>query len=132
MKKIFKKDFLKWSNLFFLIPAIVSLVYNLYWYSIVVLVVFVVSYDFHFFSEAKSVYYLDVLFSSILMISNCILLFSGHLTLPYSILALLSATIALFFYFRRSKHDYFINHSLWHIFSALVCIFCLMTFLSII
>ena len=132
MKKLLKKDFLKWSNLFFLTPFIVAIVYSIYWYAIIVLAVFIISYDFHFFGEAKEVYYLDVLFSSILMLTNCALLFMGHLALPFSALALLSALIALFFYFRRSKHDYFINHSLWHIFSALVCIFCLMTFLSFI
>jgi uncharacterized membrane protein len=131
MKKIYQNEFLKWSNLFFLIPLLIAIFSGLYLYSIILLAVFVVSYDFHFFNEAKDVYYLDVIFSSILMISNCVLLFNGHLTLPYSIFAVLCALIALFFYFRRSKHDYYFNHSLWHVFSAGVCLFCLMTFLSI-
>ena len=131
MKKIYQSEFLKYSNLFFLIPLIIALFSGIYWYTIVLLVVFIVSYDFHFFSEAKEVYYLDVIFSSILMLSNFILLFMGHLILPYSVLAIICALIALFFYFRRSKHDYYFNHSLWHIFSSGVCIFCLITFLSL-
>ncbi|MEI7765649.1 MAG: hypothetical protein WCI93_03650 [bacterium] len=129
MKKIYQNEFLKWSNLFFLIPLVVATFFKLYWYAVILLVVFIVSYDFHFFSEAKEVYYLDVIFSSILMLSNFILLFMGHLLLPYSLLAVLCALIALFFYFRRPKHDYYFNHSLWHVFSAGVCMFCQMTFL---
>ena len=95
MKKIYQHEFLKWSNLFFLIPLIVATFSELYWYAVILLVVFIVSYDFHFFSEAKEVYYLDVIFSSILMLSNFILLFMGHLLLPYSVLAVLCALIAL-------------------------------------
>lgn len=127
----YKTALLKWGNLSFLIPLIVAIYYGVYWYAIILLTVFVVSYDFHFFCEAKEVYYLDIIFSSILMLSNFILLFMGHWTLPYSSLAVIFAIIALFFYFRKSKHDYYFNHSLWHIFSAGVCIFCLMTFLVI-
>ncbi len=132
MKKIYQGEFLKWSNIFFLIPLALAVFNNLYWYAMVLLVVFIISYDFHFFNQAKDLYYLDVIFSSILMLSNFILLFKGHLLLPYCALAILCALIALFFYFRRAKRDYYLNHSLWHVFSAGVCIFCLMTFLSII
>ncbi len=132
MEKIYQGEFLKWSNLFFLIPLIIAILSGIYWYTVILLVVFIVSYNFHFFREAKEVYYLDVIFSSILMLSNFILLFRGHLLLPYSALAILCALIALFFYFRRSKYDYYFNHSLWHVFSAGVCVFCLMTFLPLI
>lgn len=130
MKKIYQHEALEWSNLFFLIPLAIAINYNLYWYTIILGIVFVVSFDFHFLHEAKSVYYFDVIFSSILMLSNTILLLLGHLKLPYSIMAIIFALIALIFYFRRSKHDYYINHSLWHIFSALVCLSCLITFIS--
>ncbi len=126
-----KNKFLKWSNIFFLVPLIVAIYFNIYWYAIILFVVFIVSYDFHFFNEAKEVYYLDVTFSSILMLSNVILLLGGHFFPPYGILAILCVFLALLFYFRRSKHDYYFNHSLWHVFSAGVCLFCLMTFLSV-
>ena len=130
MKKTNRNKLLKLSNLFFLIQLVFAIVANLYWYAIILFVVFVVSYDFHFFSEAKEVYYLDVIFSSILMLSNCILLIMGHGLMPFSLLAVITALIALFFYFRRSRHDYYINHSLWHVFSAGVCLFCLLAFIS--
>ena len=130
MKNIYKNEALEWSNLFLLIPVAVAFNHNLYWYAIILLAVFIISFDFHFFKEARQVFYLDVAFSSLIMLSNTILLFLGHWKLPYSIIAVIFALIALIFYFRRSKHDYYINHSFWHIFSAGVCLFCLMTFLS--
>ena len=128
----YKKGLLELSNLFFLIPLSVSIIYDIYWYTIVLMAVFITSVDFHFFKEAKQVYYLDVIFSSLLMLSNFILLFKGHWTLPFSAIAIILALIALSFYFKRSKENYYFNHSLWHIFSAGVCIFCLITFISFI
>ena len=107
-----------------------AVVYGVYWYAVVLLALFIVSFDFHFFKEAREVYYLDIIFSSLLMLSNFVLLFVGHWALPFSAVAVLFALIALFFYFRRSEQNYYKNHSLWHIFSAGVCVFCLITFLA--
>ena len=130
MKKIFQHEALEWSNLFLLIPVTLAIIYGLYLYAIILSVLFFVSFDFHYFKEAKDIYYLDVLFSYTIMASNFVLLFMSHWHLPYSLIAVLFALIALFFYFRRSKHDYYFNHSLWHVFSSGVCLFCLLTFLS--
>ncbi len=63
------------------------------------------------------------------MAANLSLLFMGHWTLPYSVLAATSAVIAIIFYFRQFKFGYNINHSLWHTFSAAVSFFCVETFL---
>jgi len=54
----YQKETLRWSNLFFLIPLTIALVYGVYWYVIVLLALFIVSFDFHFFKEAKEVYYI--------------------------------------------------------------------------
>jgi len=131
MNILYKKEALKWSNLFFILPLIVALIYNLYWYAIVLFTVFIVSCVFHFSNEAKQFYYLDIIFSSLLMFSNFILLFMGHWKLPFSAAAIFFALFALFFYFRSSKNNYYLNHSLWHIFSSGVCLFSLVTFISV-
>ncbi len=131
MKKIHQNQALRWSNLFFLIPLIIAINYDIHWYAVLLLVVFTISIDYHFFNEAKEVYYLDVIFSTILMISNLILLFRGRWILPYSLIAIIFAISALYFYSKKSKSVYYYNHSLWHFSSAGVCIFCLITFLSI-
>jgi hypothetical protein len=130
MEKIYKKEVLKWSNLFFLIPLFVAVIYGAYWYAILLLAVLIVSFDFHFFYEANEVYYLDVIFSALLMVSNLTLLFWGHWALPYSITAVVFACIALFFYFKSSVENYYLNHSIWHVFSSGVSLLCLMTFLT--
>ena len=133
MNQTYKTGLLKWTNLFFLIPFIVSFYSGIYWYSFIILVAFIVSFDYHFFNEAKQVYYIDVLFSSSLIFSNFVLLFLGHWALPYSIVAVVFALTALFFCYRKSKpDDYYFNHSLWHIFSAGICISCLVTYISFI
>jgi hypothetical protein len=118
-----------WSNLFFLIPFALATSYKVWWYSVVIGAVFIISTTFHFYREKKFVF-IDVISSTTLMASNFILLFSGHWILPYSLTAVVFAIIALFFYFRQSKRNYNLNHGLWHIFSAGVSFFCLATLLN--
>jgi hypothetical protein len=128
MAQIIKMKF--WSNIFLIIPFYISINYNLYWYSVIIVIVFITSLIFHFYDEHKIIFYFDVVFSSIVMLSNFILLFLGHWILPYSIFAIICALIALIFYFKQNSKSYNIDHSMWHIFSALVCIFCLLTFIN--
>ncbi len=130
MKKIGKSKALTWSNLFFLAPLILAIKYNLYWYVIVLFLVFIISYKFHFSEEDEELYFLDVVFSLVLMFFNFILLFMGHWILPYSVFAVICAIIALCFYCGRLKNDYGPSHSMWHIFSAGVCLFSLLTFIE--
>lgn len=129
MKPILQIKF--WSNLFFLIPLVFSISHNLYWYSVVIGLVFVVSSYFHLHDE-KKIEYIDITTSTILMISNFILLFQGKWIVPYSIIAVLCAIIALGFYFYQHKglRGYNFYHGMWHIFSAAVSFFCVLTFLS--
>lgn len=120
-----------WSNLFFLIPLAFAISYNLYWYSVVIGLVFLISSYFHFHHE-KKIEMVDVSSSTLLMLSNFILLFKGHWILPYSILATACALIALSFYFYQHKgpRGYNFYHGWWHIFSAGVSFFCVATFLA--
>ncbi len=118
-----------WSNIFFLIPFAYAVSYEVVWYSIVIGIVFIISSYFHF-SEEKKLIYVDVVSLTVLMASNLILLFKGYWTLPYSLVAIGCAVIAIFFYSRQFKHGYDLNHGLWHIFSAGVSFFCMATFLT--
>ena len=118
-----------WSNVFFLVPLAIALWYHIIWYSVIIGLVFIISSYFHFKSE-KKLEYVDVASSSLLMVSNVALLFIGHWLLPYSILALVFAAIALGFYARQFKHGYNFNHGMWHLFSAGVCTFCIFTVLK--
>ena len=122
-----------WSNLFFLIPLALAISYGILWYSVVIGVVFFISSYFHFHHE-KRIEYVDVTTSTLLMLSNLILLFKGHWVLPYSLTALVCAVVALGFYFYQNKGSkgYNFYHGIWHIFSAGVSFFCVATFLAFI
>ncbi len=117
-----------WSNIFFLVPLVFAIAYNVFWYAIIQGLVFIISSYFHFHHE-KRIEYIDVTSSTSLMLANFILLFKGHWILPYSITAIVFAITAIFFYSRQFKHGYNFNHGLWHIFSAGVSFFCVATFL---
>ncbi len=120
-----------WSNLFFLIPLAFAISYNVYWYSVIIGLTFIISSYFHFHHE-KRIAVIDVTSSTTLMLANFILLFNGHWVLPYSVIAIICAIIALGFYFRQDKGGYNVYHGMWHIFSAGVSFFCVATFLSFI
>lgn len=120
-----------WSNLFFLIPFIYSLMYRVWWYSVVILFATLISFMYHFNKKNKFSLYLDLFFSIVLILSNTFLLFLGSWKMPYGLLALIFAIIALVFYFIKNKRNLDIDHALWHLFSALVSLFCLAAFLAI-
>lgn len=118
-----------WSNFFFIIPIVLAIFNNIYWYVIVQGLVFIISSYYHFHHE-KRIEYIDVFASSVLIIANFTLLFLGHWYLPFSILAFpIGAIIALYFYYRQFKGDYNLNHGLWHICSAVISTLCVVTFL---
>ncbi len=120
-----------WSNIFFIIPLAFAISYEVWWYSIVMGIVFIISTLFHFKEEEKGgLEYVDVTSSTGLMLSNLILLFKGHWILPYSVVAIICAVIALTFYARQFKYGYDLNHGIWHIFSAAVSFFSVATFLN--
>jgi CHASE2 domain-containing sensor protein len=110
-----------------------SIAYQVFWYSVIIGLVFIISSFFHFHNE-KRIEYVDITSSTSLMLSNFILLFQGRWIFPYSILAIICAVIALCFYFYQHKgvRGYNFYHGWWHIFSAGVSFFCLATFLSFI
>lgn len=127
MKEVQQLKF--WSNLFFLIPFAFATSYKVWWYAVIIGTVFIISSIFHFYKEKKFIL-IDVSSSTLLMASNFILLFSGHWTMPYSLLAVICAVIAILFYFKQNDFNYNIYHGFWHIFSAGVSFFCVATFLS--
>lgn len=122
-----------WSNLFFLVPLAFSIAHHVFWYSVIIGLVFLISSFFHFHNE-KRIESIDVISSTSLMLSNFILLFQGRWILPYSAFAIMCAIIALSFYFYQHKghRGYNFYHGWWHIFSAGVSFFCIATFLSFI
>jgi hypothetical protein len=88
----------------------------------------VVSFLFHFYSEQKFEK-LDVVLSILLMMANVVLLVLSDFSLPYTFFAVVTATLALgiYFYQKSTSKKYPLYHSVWHILSALTCLFCVVT-----
>jgi hypothetical protein len=122
------RQFKFWSNTFFLIPIGVAISQELYWYSIILGCMCVVSFLFHFYSEQKFEK-LDVVLSILLMMANVVLLVLSDFSLPYTFFAVVTATLALgiYFYQKSTSKKYPLYHSVWHILSALTCLFCVVT-----
>ncbi len=127
--KQFKK-FKFWSNIFFVFPFILSIINSIYWYSIVIGLMLLLSMSYHYNDERKY-FYRDCIISTILMASNFWLLINGDWILPYSFIALSNAVIAIYFYLIQYKSGYNFNHGMWHFFSAFVCYFSILTFLAV-
>lgn len=115
-----------WSNLFFLIPLALAASAGLYLYTAVIAAVFVLSLAFHLHEENKILYYWDMFFSGLLMFANFLLLFISRWALPWSAFAVICAGAAIFLLKGRPETDENKSHALWHIFSAGVCLFCLL------
>ncbi len=126
-RQIYKFKF--WSNIFFIVPFVLSANNSLYWYSTVIGLMLLLSINYHYNDERKY-YYRDCFVSILLMASNFWLLIGGNWILPYSFIALTSAVIAIYFYFRQYKKGYDFNHGMWHFFSSIVCYFSILTFLN--
>src|SRR3989344_3859066 len=116
-----------WSNLFFLIPLALAAVYGFYLYVAVIGIVFCLSLAFHLREENKMLFYADMVLSGLLMFANFLLLFTSGWALPWSALAIACAAAAIFFFTGKSKLNENWSHSLWHIFSAGVSLFCLLS-----
>lgn len=115
-----------YSNILFLVPLYASIVYGIFWYVIIIGSVLIFSIIFHYFNETKFKS-IDTISSLTLILSNFVLLFQGNLALPYSLVAILSAIVAILFYIRQSKYGYDFNHGMWHTFSALTCYYSILT-----
>lgn len=122
-------QFKVWSNIFFLLPLFFAIQNRIFWYSTVIGVMILVSLFYHLSNE-KKYFYRDCLVSTILMTSNFILLIFGKWLLPFSMITIFFAIIAIYFYTIQFKKNYNLNHGLWHFFSAIVCCFSILTFIS--
>lgn len=113
-----------WSSYFFLIPFVLSLIFKVYFMSFILLAVVLASLLYHLNKE-KHYKILDEVFAFILILANIYLCYLFSFSFPYFYLAIVGVVFALFFYFREKRTNYNIYHTLWHIFSVLITIICL-------
>lgn len=126
------RTFLKFkncSNLFFIIPLFLTAYFHLYFYTAVILIVISNSFLYHFWDEQKFIYS-DRVLAYLLIAVNLFYCWLGKFTYPYFYIALIFVGVALYFNFRKinDKTSYNLNHGLWHIFSSLITLFSILTF----
>lgn len=118
-----------WSNLFFLIPFVLSLKLEIFYYSLVLGIMIAISMLFHYSNNFK-LRYLDIFISSILIVSNLYLLSIGGWKLPFSLITILIAILAIIVYYLQFKSHRILFHNIWHVLAATICYFSILTFLN--
>lgn len=119
-----------WSNLFFLIPFALSIKFEIFYYSLILGIVIMISTLFHYSNNFKF-RYLDIFISTILIISNLYLLSIGGWKLPFSLVTILIAVLAILVYYFQFRSHRILLHNIWHILSAFICYFSILTFLAV-
>ena len=111
-----------WSNIFFVFPLILSLYYHLFAYSILILLVIIISTAYHL-SNQKKFGLLDKIFAYLLIAYNLYLCYLSNFKQPYFFIALFFVIIGLYYLYIKKRDDYE-----WHLSSALITIFCVLAF----
>ncbi len=122
-------EFKVWSNIFFLIPFLLSTYYHLFIQSIFILAVTLFSTLFHIHNEKKWNYF-DKISATLLISFNFYLLYLSYFKEPYFLLAIFFVIFAFYFYFTQKKSNYNVHHSLWHLSSAIITILCIFAYVA--
>lgn len=114
-----------WSNVPFIIPAIIALQKGWLAYAILLLTATAVSITYHATRE-QMLSRTDRILATSVIIANLYLFYLSGFRQPYFSIALLFVFIAFYFFFKARK-DYSVNHGLWHLSSVVIT---MMTVLS--
>jgi hypothetical protein len=118
-----------WSNFLFIIPLIFALIYGIYVMAIIIFLAMIVSLVYHIYREREWVR-LDRVTVSILIIANIYLCYLFKFSFPYFYLALLFVFISFYFYSNTNKKKSQLYHSLWHLSSVIITLFCLIGYIN--
>jgi signal transduction histidine kinase len=116
-----------WSNIFYLVPAIVGFSWGLWLTALLSLAVAFFGIFFHL-SDEKQWLLPDKTSAWLLIISNLVLCYQGHFKTPYFPIACLFLILSLFYhYFPWNKKEYNLGHGMWHLYGSLITLFCIFT-----
>ena len=129
MRSQIRRTALLWSNGFYLVPAVLAAQYQLWLTVIFSLGVALFGVLYHL-SREKRFFLLDTSCAWLLIATNLVLCYLGGFQAPYFWIACLFLGLALFYHYYpwRRGAEYELNHSLWHLYGALITVFCILTF----
>jgi len=115
------------TSLAFLIPALLSLYYQIYLHFAIILLLTIFSVLAHM--KKKSFVKFDKTFAYILIIYNLYLLYLSKFVLVYTLSALFFVALSFLFYYKAKTENYNLNHSLWHLCSVVITIICILAYI---
>ncbi len=117
------------TELLFLIPLALTLWWSIYFYSAIIGLSIVSALLYHLHKEQKY-FYLDVVFSVILIITNLYFVYLSSFKYPHFHLAVIALVASFYFWWRAQNKNYNFNHSMWHIAIVVITISCILAFIE--
>lgn len=115
------------TEILFIIPLALALQERLYWYGIIIILSIISALLYHIYEE-KKYFVLDVALSAVLITTNLYFLYLSSFKYPFFHLALIALIASFYFWFRAQKKNYDFNHSMWHVASVMITLFCLLAY----
>jgi hypothetical protein len=121
------KRFIIWSNILFVIPFIVSLMFGMWGIAVIIVFATVSSVVSHAY-DGKRLLLADRLFGLGLIVLDIALSVLGHFVMPYFFCVIFFGCLAGYFYIQKGADSYNMNHGMWHVLLAFFTLFCLLTY----
>ncbi len=125
------------TEFIFLIPMAITFWFGLYIYTAIIALSLAIGILYHLHEE-KKFFELDVFVSLILIATNLYFVYLSSFKFPYFHLALISLLASIYFWTKGRKTNYQgtlmpsgydFNHSMWHISSMLITLFCILAYI---
>ena len=122
------KEFIPvWSNVPFIIPAILAVYKGLWAYGILIAVAAGVSYYYHHTDET-SLKRVDKFLAYSVITANLYVLYLANFKLPYFLIAIVFVAIAFYFFLTGKDHKYDVYHGMWHFCSVIITLMCVLAY----
>lgn len=116
-----------WSNIPFLLPAIIAVNKGLWGYGLLIVIATVVSL-IHHMDTKLDVKTVDQFLASSVILANLYVLYLSGWKQPNFAIALLFVALAFYFFFKAQKTNYELNHGLWHLCSVVITLMCTLAY----
>jgi hypothetical protein len=116
-----KKSTVLWSHLFFVVPLIIALSYQLYLYSLIIILVIVTSFFYHLRPRSQW-HMVDRIAALTLISSNFVLFIVTSFYSPYFAAAMFFTVVGFYYFFKAINHKHYLYHTYWHLYSAIITV----------
>lgn len=114
------------SNMFFLVPFIISFIHSYFYYSIIIALVILSSVTYHR-SKESNYRLLDILFSALLISTNFYIFYLNSFYSINFLFAILFVGLGFIFYQRAHRNNFSFNHAIWHLSSSVITTLAIVT-----